>query len=480
MRGSVLPAAAVIAGLFAAVFSGSGRGASSPLLFSGPLQTAIVEPLGVGRPEVSAVVTQRARESGATVFRLGLVWRTVVGQTRPPGFDAANPDDPAYSWEAFDRELQAAVNAGLTPLVYIAGAPDFAERGTVGAVGARAPDPAELALFTRAAASRYDGTRAGVPRVRFWQLWNEPNDFLYFNPQFEGTRPVSPQIYRELLRVFADAVHGVHRDNLVVTGGMTPFGRPDRAVAPLVFMRELLCMSGGTRPRPTCADHASFDVWAHNPYTEGGPRHHARDADNVSLGDLPTMRTLLQAAISAGHVDSNQPVRFWVTEFSWDSKPPDSLGVPAALEGQWVAEAMYRMWQSGVSLVTWFTIADRDSGPLQSGLYYWGAGASQVGNPKPAQRAFRFPFVALPATKSVAFWGRTPTSGATTVFVERKVGSQWVVQTAVTANRFGIFRGRVRGRRTTGFFRARVGAADVSLPFPLRPTPDLNVPVFGG
>jgi hypothetical protein len=67
-----------------------------------------------------------------------------------------------------------------------------------------------------------------------------------------------------------------------------------------------------------------------------------------------------------------------------------------------------------------------------------------------------------------------------TVFVERKVGSQWVVQRTVTANRFGIFRGRVPGRRTRGFFRARVGAADVSLPFPLRPTPDLNVPVFGG
>ena len=219
MRGSVLPAAAVIAGLFAAVFSGSGRGASSPLLFSGPLQTAIVEPLGVGRPEVSAVVTQRARESGATVFRLGLIWRTVVPQIRPDGFDAANPNDPAYSWAAFDRELQAAVNAGLTPLVYIAGAPNWAERGTVGAVGARAPDPAELALFTHAAASRYDGTRAGVPRVRFWQLWNEPNDFLYFNPQFEGTRPVSPQIYRELLRAFADAVlHVVHRVHELRTG----------------------------------------------------------------------------------------------------------------------------------------------------------------------------------------------------------------------------------------------------------------------
>jgi hypothetical protein len=81
--------------------------------------------------------------------------------------------------------------------------------------------------------------------------------------------------------------------------------------------------------------------------------------------------------------------------------------------------------------------------------------------------------------KSVSFWGRTPTSSAGTVFIERKIGSQWGIERTVVANRFGVFSGRVPGRRTTGFFRARVGLADVSLAFPLRPTPDLNVPVFG-
>jgi hypothetical protein len=482
MKGSVLVAAAVIAALCAAVSSGSatGRGASAQRLLTGPLQTAVVEPLAADRPETAPLLFDRARASGATVFRLELAWRAVAPRSRPGAFDPANPDDPAYSWETFDRQVQAAVSAGLAPLVYIAGAPDWAERGARGPPGTRSPDPAELGLFARAAAVRYGGSRAGLPRVRLWQLWNEPNDYLFLNTQFEGDRPVSPQLYRDLLRAFAESVHGVHSDNLVVTGGLTPFGRSaGQAVSPLRFMRDLLCMSGGKNPRPTCADHATFDVWSHHPYTEGGPRHHALSADNVSLGDLPRMRGLLQAAVAAGHVDSTQPIRFWVTEFSWDSNPPDPMGVPAALEGQWVAEAMFRMWQSGVSLVTWYLLVDRDSGPYQSGLYYRDKGGSTVGKPKPAQRAFRFPFVALPAAKSVTFWGRTPSSGPGTVFIERKVGSQWAVETTVAANRLGIFRGRVPGRRTTGFFRARVGAADVSLPFPLRPTPDLPVRVFG-
>jgi len=191
------------------------------------------------------------------------------------------------------------------------------------------------------------------------------------------------------------------------------------------------------------------------------------------------MRALLEAAVKAGHVDSSQPIRFWVTEFSWDSNPPDPQGVPAALEGQWVAEAMFRMWQSGVSLVTWFTLVDQATGPYQSGLYYRDS-PRMLTKPKPAQRAFRFPFVALPVAKSVTFWGRTPTSRPATVFVERKVGAEWVVEATASANRFGVFRGRVPGRRTRGFFRARVRAADASLPFPLLPTPDLPVRVFGG
>jgi len=481
MKGSVLVAATLIACLAASVSSGSAteRSASAPRLFAGPFQTAVIEPRVATRPEMAPLLFQRARESGATVFRLGLTWRAVAPQTRPAAFDAANPDDPGYSWDAFDRQVQAAVSAGLTPLVYIAGAPDWAERGAPGPAGTRPPDPGELGLFAHAAALRYGGSRAGLPRVRLWQLWNEPNDHLYFNTQYDGDRPVSPQLYRGLLRAFAESVHGVHRDNLVVTGGLTPFGRSGHeALSPLRFMRDLLCMSGGKHPRPTCVQHAAFDVWSHHPYTEGGPRHHALSPDNVSLGDLPRMRALLQAAVAAGHVDSSLPIRFWVTEFSWDSSPPDPKGVPAALEGLWVAEAMFRMWQSGVSLVTWYLLVDRDAGPYQSGLYYRDTRV-MLTKPKPAQRAFRFPFVALPAATSVTFWGRTPSSGPATVFVERKVGAAWAIEATASANRFGIFRGPVPGRRTRGFFRARVGAADVSLPFPLRPTPDLHVRVFG-
>ena len=49
--------------------------------------------------------------------------------------------------------------------------------------------------------------------------------------------------------------------------------------------------------------------------------------------------------------------------------------MPAALEGRWVAEALYRMWSAGVSLVVWFTLRDQPvrTSPYQSGLYFDGA-----------------------------------------------------------------------------------------------------------
>ena len=71
-------------------------------------------------------------------------------------------------------------------------------------------------------------------------------------------------------------------------------------------------------------------------------------------------------------------MRFWVTEFAWDSNPPDPGGVPLALEGRWVADALHRVWAAGVSLVTWFSLRDQPlrTSAYQSGLYLRGSGAS--------------------------------------------------------------------------------------------------------
>jgi hypothetical protein len=243
-------------------------------------------------------------------------------------------------------------------------------------------------------------------------------------------------------------------------------------------MRELLCVSrSGAR---TCRTRVPFDVWAHNPYTNGGPSHHAAAADDVSIGDLPEMRRVLVVAERAGNAVSRRKIEFWVSEFAWDTKPSDPLAVPLPLHSRWVAEALYRMWTAGVSLVTWWRLRDDalSRTPYQSGLWFRGGDTLTADRPKRSLTAFRFPFVAFRSSRGVSVWGRAP-GAATRVVIERSGGARWRAVAVLSPNRDRIFRAKLPVART-GVLRARVeGAADASLPFSLEPPPTMRVFPFG-
>jgi hypothetical protein len=411
------------------------------------------------------------------MVRLFLVWGHTA-RTEP--HDAADPADAAYDWSLFDAQVRRAAANGLQPLVYVAGAPTWAVGPRVGLPGTW-PDPARLARFATAAARRYAGsyTPAGantLPRVRYWQVWNEPNAGRELSPQRRAGRLVSPRQYRSMVNAFATAVHGVSPGNVVVAGGLGPFGHDSKdikVVAPMEFMSALLCVSRRQPHRRTCSSRVAFDVWAHNPYTNGGPTHRATHPGDVSIGDLPEMRTLLRAAQKAGAIATVHQIPFWVTEFSWDSRPPDPLAVPESLHARWVAEALYRMWHAGVSLVTWFRLIDDPlrTSPYQSGLYRtsWQA--------KPSLRAFRFPFVALPSRSGVEVWGRAPTPSPRVV-LEKRAGGRWIRTATLRANGAGIFAARLP-LRATGSMRAVLDDGTQSLAFSLARRPEPRVFVFG-
>jgi len=332
-------------------------------------------------------------------------------------------------------------------------------------------DPVQYAAFALAAVRRYSGRTTGAPRVRYWEAWNEPNKIP--GPPFKAG---AASWYRQMVNAFAAGVH-TEPGNVVIAGGLAPFGI-STAVAPLAFMRSLLCLSSGRPPRATCSTPVHFDIWSTDPYTAGGPTHHAYRKDDVSIGDLPEMKAVLEAGVRLRHIVSTQPVRFWVTEFSWDSNPPDPAGVPAALEGRWVAEALYRMWSAGVSLVTWFLLRDQPvhTSPYQSGLYFRGPSFA-YDRPKPALTAFRFPFVAFAQSKKVFVWARTPTGKGGTIVVEQHGSSGWRRVAALRANRVGIASATF-AMRAHGALKARIGG-NTSLPFSLVPPPDQVYQPFG-
>ncbi len=417
-------------------------------------------------------------------MRLSVDWSAVApdGTAQPDGFNAADPSDPGYRWEAVDAKIKAAVAAGLEPLVDVVGAPQWAQKGiSPSGLGPSYPNAAKFGQFATALARRFGGGFAGLPRVRYWQVWNEPNLSPNLWPQLVNGKPVSPGVYRTMVNAFAAGVKTVHSDNLVVAGGLAPFRDITGATyaqnqdwGPLSFMRSLLCLSPSLRP--TCHDPIHFDIWSTHPYTSGGPTHQAALPNDVSLGDLPKMRKVLDAAVAAHEIVSRGVVRFWVTEFSWDSSPPDPKGVPTALLERWVPQALYEMWTDGVSLVTWFSVRDEplDTSFYQSGLYYLG------GKAKPYREGFRFPFVAFPRGPGVYVWGRTPWGKAGRVVVEQSAGgAHWKAIGTLQSNSAGIFQATFQGL-SGGPLRARlVGTGERSLPFSLTAVPDQFFNPFG-
>ena len=434
---------------------------------------------------------ENTKRAGAQLVQTPLRWASVAPDAQPASWNPEDPADPHYDWEFTDLWVARAVAAGLKPVLQIRGAPIWAQRCHSGESDAPCnPDPNALAAFATAAARRYSGSFLNLPRVVYWQGLNEPNLSLFFNPQYDGNKPVSPDLYRTLINRFYAAIKAVDPTDVVIAAGLGPIAVPKYTIGPLRFARLLLCMTGHNHPKPTagnCEGGVHFDVFDIHPYTTGGPTHEG-GINDVELGDLKKLTTLLAAADRAGRIKGMyRHTPLWIMELSWDSNPPDPGGLAMKIEDRWVAEALYRSWSVGVENFFWYSLRDSEPEPDlpfsqtdQSGLYFRGPTVAQD-QPKEFITAYRFPFVAYPRRKGLYFWGRTPTSGPGRVVVQILRGGHWRKAAVVRANPAGIFSGLARqryGRNRHGAARA-VYAGRPSLPFSMKPVPDFVQPPFG-
>jgi Cellulase (glycosyl hydrolase family 5) len=478
---AVSSAACMLAVVLAATAAAAKTSATGVITTRGtaPLRTALYDPVFGGSDQAQALAMTHA--AGASYVRLEVSWSSIAPTERSTDFVATDPTSPGYSWGGLDAEVAAAESAGLTPILDIQAPPQWANTKQPSGVNAGTPNVSDLGDFATALATHYDGSNPALPVVQDYEVWNEPNVTLYLDP-------VNASVYRSMVNAVADAVHTVDPTNLVVAGDLDPFGHPKSkkqqwySVAPLAFMRSLLCLSKGKHPHVTCKNTVHFDVWSHHPYTFGGPFGKAKLADNVELGDLPKMRALLQAGVRLKRVVSTQPVQFWVTEFGWDTNPPRKHAAPLGLAARWTAESLHQMWLSGVSLVTWFLIEDYKSpSQYQSGLYFHAA-SLQDARPKPSLTAFRFPFVAYLRKKIVSVWGRDATSDTELVTIQRRRGKSgaWRTVARIQSNAIGIFLANLKLKATKkDWLRAIAPDSGNSLAFSLTQPKDPNIGPWG-
>jgi hypothetical protein len=425
-----------------------------------------------GDPSDQVIALQQAKAAGAKLIRVSTDWDHLAPNAPPNIATSANPDWSGYDWTELDANVRETAAQGFTPVFVLSEAPKWAEgpnrpSESVAPGGSWRPNPTAFQALATALAKRYSGKfpdplnpGTTLPRIIYWQGWNEPNLSLYLSPQWVRSngrfRLVSPALYRALLNGWYKGIKSVSASNKVVTAGTAPFGNPPGGVRtpPALFVRELFCLRGRTALRHVrCSGSpVHFDILAHHPYPVGPPRRHSPNPDDVTIADFDRITRPLKVALKDHTVAPRTAKPIWATELSWDSSPPDPDGIPAHLQATYMEGAFSTMWSEGVSGVIWFLMRDEAPEPsfastLQSGIYFRGDTMAQ-NTPKPSFTAFSFPFTGYIHKGKTQLWGLAPASGPVTVQRQTASGT-WADVARLRARSDRLFLGSARLRAGT-------------------------------
>ena len=376
--------AALVAAAVALAACLASTASASPLLRVGIFDDGMVL---YGEPDL---VFSQLANTGTQLVRVNLWWagpgiRVATRRPRRP----ADPSDPAYNWDTYDRTVRFSIVNGMEPVFSIIGTPPWANAAkgwNVAPTNAR-----DLRLFAAAAQRRYSGTFVNadgvtLPRVNLWMAWNEPNNPVFLKPQFRRTGRTwtiqSGRDYAKICNAIVQGVKSVRKASKIACGATSPRGnnnpnssRP--SVSPIPFARAM--KAGGA---------TGFDAYAHHPYngspaetptTKPPPGKRGQPPTAVTLGNLDTLVSELNTLY-------RKRVRFWITEYGYQTNPPDRIaGVTPSKQAAYLLQAVaYARRHPQIDLFLWFLL--RDEGRLDG----WQSGLTTVtGARKPSFNAFR-------------------------------------------------------------------------------------------
>ena len=401
------------------------------------------------------------RQLGAGVVRLSVAWNSIApaafSANPPRGFNASDPAAyPAGSWAPYDAVVREAQAFGITLDLSLTGPPPRWATGPGkprhGGYPAWEPSASQYGKFVQAIGTRYSGQYQGLPRVRWWELWNEPNFGPDLTPQaIKGsTISVAPMVYRGLVDAAWQALRASgHASDTIILGNLDArgqSGRPSRyapdglpgnfgATKPMQFIRTLYCVDASYRQLrgraaavvgcpPSPAGSRRFRAvhpglfqapgFADHPYPVNLPPTQASstDPDFVEFNELPRFAAALdrlQRIYGSGH-------RFAIynNEYGYITNPPNRSAVSRFVSpptaAYYINWAEYLTWRNPrIASTMQFLLYDPNPfkapeyGGFASGLLFYG------GKPKASVDAYRLP-VFLPVTTarrghSLELWG---------------------------------------------------------------------------
>ncbi|MDP2712606.1 MAG: hypothetical protein Q8O56_15435 [Solirubrobacteraceae bacterium] len=363
-------------------------------------------------PDTRDGALQELDSLGVRSLRVILTWSAVApgaDQAERPSFE---PTDPvAYDWGQYEPLMAAVKERGWQVVMTISGpVPRWATQAKRDNL--TRPSPTAFAAFAMAVGRKFGD------QVSTWSIWNEPNQPQFLRPQFaSGGRAASPAIYRSLYQA---GVRGLRKagqtDDTFLIGETSPRGT-GRVVAPLAFLRGMLCLNANYRKRPACGA-LDADGYAHHAYTtRQGPSFRPPQSDDVTIGALSRLTRALDRARSAGALRKRLPI--YLTEFGIQSTPDTISGVSLAKQVEFRAISERIAWTNPrVAAFSQYLLTDDDpTGPNQFAGFESGLRFAN-GRAKPSLAAFRLPLAVRRLGSRVSIWGLVrPANGVTTATV---------------------------------------------------------------
>jgi hypothetical protein len=339
-----------------------------------------------GNPDTSFPLLKQLK---VKILRTNLYWgHPEFGVARRKPANAADPDDPAYDWDPYDRVVKYA-NANKIKIIFsIWGTPKWAN-------GGRAPNraptkAADLQKFAAAAAKRYNGKAFDaegntLARVSYWLAWNEPNLPIFLFPQYVkvagGWRIESARQYAKICNAIYAGVKSAQSTAKIGCGVTSPRGNnnpntPRPSTSPLAFLRAA-----------KAAGMKRFDAYAHHPYYGKASEEPGKAPPRAKSGAGSTAVTLGNLGDLIKEVTRLYGAkRIWLTEYGYQTNPPDRLfGVTYAQQASYLKQAVaIAKANPRVDMLLWFLLRDE---PIIEG---WQSGLMTArGVKKPAFNAFR-------------------------------------------------------------------------------------------
>jgi hypothetical protein len=412
---------------------------------------------GIGQTWIPKTVA-----TGARTVLLEVDWSGVQPNAPSPGSNPASPADPQYQFSYIDALVRSFAHTPISVAFLVTDAPRWAEApggpASLEADGAWMPNARALGQFAQALAGRYSGhfpdpAHVGrkLPRVRYYQAWGEANINIHLSPQWTLRNgryvPASPGIYRSMLDAFYAGVKHASRSDMVVASGLGPYGDPPGRcvnqqagngcrIPPAEFLRDLLCLGGESLKPLRCTNPAHFDALAINPYEVGPPTQAAVNIDDVTAPDMHKLTRIESMALRTGRLLPRAHKQLWVTEFSYDSNPPNPTAISVATQARWLEQSLYVFWKQGVNTFIWYLV--RDQQPKYNPADYYSGVYFNNGRRKPSYEAFRFPLVVMPSGSGQATaWGISPRTGS--VVVQQRSARSWKTVFVVKVRAGAVF-----------------------------------------